>query len=172
MKTNIYGYWWLGIPYREQKVNVIAVGIPILGPMSKLESKAFDIRPITQLMIHEKFVSPYMYDNVGLVQITPPITNTPMLQPICFPFLASVLDILHFRGFIAKTLGFDTPGIFKIITTLHYVTGTSNPSKYFQSEEKLVSSSCRKSFGSLVMSNAPGSLKPKNLKPWNRFPVA
>lgn len=90
--------------------NVVAVGTALLGPMTQIQSKSLDIRSISQIMVHEKFTKPFFYKNIGMVHINPSIVVSPNLLPICFPFVASVLDVIHFKGYTARTLGFKVPG--------------------------------------------------------------
>lgn len=79
--------------------------------MTSLESRNVDIREISQVLRHEKFIMPNLYKNIGLVQISSPIFVTQSQLPVCFPFLASVLDIIQFIGMKGKTIGFNIPGM-------------------------------------------------------------
>jgi hypothetical protein len=97
--------------YSCRNPNVIGVGSPFLGPMSRTESQTVDIRGIRLLLTHEKFISPNLYKNIGLIQINSTVRTSAKILPVCFPFLAGVLDILQFIGMKGKTAGFNFPGI-------------------------------------------------------------
>lgn len=67
-----------------------------------------NIQELISIDFHEKFVpSLASYRNIGLLRLKHPIFVTTQRIPICFPFLAGVLDIIPFNEFKVSTIGFD-----------------------------------------------------------------
>jgi len=101
----------------QRSPNVVAIGSALLGRMTGQKNE--DLHTIGSIFTHEKFTLPNMYKNIGLGRLTSSVRVTSKIIPVCFPFLAGVLDILQFVGSKAKTIAFETRGNPEFGVTCH-----------------------------------------------------
>ncbi|CAG7734968.1 unnamed protein product [Allacma fusca] len=87
----------------QRSPTVVAVGQAFAGVMTAQEL-GNDISSVAESIQMNKYNNSAMYKNVGLVRLAKRVHVSSRVSPICFPFLAGVLDIIEFSGSDVRSL--------------------------------------------------------------------